>query len=131
MGKRTSYAPGAFCRVDLATTDARAAKSFYASVFGWEMEDSDAGDGAVYTICRRDGDAVCGLFELTEEMRSTGAPPNWTSYVSVAGADAAVARAWARQVGAAARHLGGEGVPRVSRRRGARRAARAQVERYT
>jgi DNA-binding IclR family transcriptional regulator len=26
-------------------------------------------------------------------MRSTGAPPNWTSYVSIAGADAAVARA--------------------------------------
>jgi predicted enzyme related to lactoylglutathione lyase len=93
MGNRTSYAPGAFCWVDAATTDAAAAKSFYTGLFGWEMEDNDAGDGAVYTTCRIGGDAVCGLYEMSEEMRSTGAPPNWTSYVSVDSADAAVARA--------------------------------------
>ena len=46
MGKRTSYSPGAFSWVDLATTDAAAAKSFYAGLFGWETEDHDAGGGA-------------------------------------------------------------------------------------
>jgi uncharacterized protein len=93
MGKRTSYAPGTFCWVDLATTDTAAAKSFYDSLFGWEMEDNDAGDGAVYTMCRIDVDAVCGIFEMSEEMRARGVPPNWTSYVTVADADAAAARA--------------------------------------
>ena len=91
MGKRTSYAPGTFSLVDLATTDAAAAKAFYSGMFGWEMEDTDAG-GAVYTLCRLDGDAVAGLYAMSEEMRSTGAPPNWLSYVTVADADAAVAR---------------------------------------
>jgi predicted enzyme related to lactoylglutathione lyase len=93
MGKRTSYAAGAFSWVDLAITDAAAAKSLYAGLCGWEMEDSDAGDGAVYTMCRVDGDAVCGLFEMSEDMRATGARPTWTSYVTVADADAAAARA--------------------------------------
>src|SRR5688572_23128775 len=92
MGKRTSYAPGTFSWVDLATTDAAAAKGFYAGMFGWEMEDNDAGGGAVYTMCRLDGDAVAGLYGMTEEMRATGAPPNWLSYVTVEDADAAVAR---------------------------------------
>ncbi len=93
MGKRTSYTPGTFSWVDLATTDAAAAKSFYAGLFGWDTEDNDDAGGGVYTICRIDGDAVCGLFEISEDMRATGVPPNWTSYVTVADADAAAARA--------------------------------------
>ncbi len=92
MGKRTSYTPGTFSWVDLATTDAAAARSFYAGLFGWEMDDDDAGGGAVYTMCRIDGDAVCGLFEMSPAMRATGVPPNWTSYVTVADADAVPAR---------------------------------------
>lgn len=92
MGKRTSYTPGTFSWVDLATTDAAAAKAFYAGLFGWETEDTDAGGGAVYTMCRLDGDDVCGIFEMSPELLERGAPPNWTSYITVADADAAVAR---------------------------------------
>jgi uncharacterized protein len=92
MGKRSSYAPGTFSWVDVATTDAGAATAFYTGLFGWDTEDTDAGGGAVYTTCRIDGDAVCGLFEMSEEMRATGVPPNWTSYVTVADADAAATR---------------------------------------
>ena len=58
MGKRTSYAPGTFSWVGPGTTDAAAAKAFYTGMFGWEMEDNDAGGGAVYTVCRVDGDAT-------------------------------------------------------------------------
>jgi len=100
VGKRTSYAPGTFSWVDLATTDATAATSFYTALFGWETEDNDAGGGAVYTTCRLDGDAVCGIFEMTEDMRARGVPPNWTSYVTVEDADAAAARA--KELGGAA-----------------------------
>ena len=93
MGKRTSYAPGTFCWVDLTTTDAGAAKSFYTGLFGWDTEEYDVGGGAVYTVCRVDGDAVCGLFEMPQDMRTTGVPPNWTSYVTVTDANATAARA--------------------------------------
>jgi predicted enzyme related to lactoylglutathione lyase len=99
MGKRTSYAPGAFSWVDLATTDAAAAKSFYGGLFGWEMSDREGREGAVYTICHLDHDAVGGLFEMPGDMRATGVPPTWTSYVTVDAAEAAAARA---------RELGGE-----------------------
>ena len=92
MGKRTSYSPGTFSWADLATTDAAAAKSFYSSFFGWDLEDTDAGGGAVYTMCRVDGDAVCGLYEMSDDMQARGATPNWTNYVTVADADAAAAR---------------------------------------
>ena len=101
MGKRTSYAPGTFSWVDLATTDVAAAKAFYTGLFGWKTEDTDAGGGAVYTMCRIDGDDVCGIFEMSPEMRERGAPPNWTNYVTVADADAATTRV---------KELGGEAV---------------------
>jgi uncharacterized protein len=87
MGKRESYAPGTLSWVDLATTDAAAAKAFYTALFGWETEDTDAGGGSVYTMCRLGGDAVCGMFEMP------GAAPSWTSYVTVEDADAAALRA--------------------------------------
>jgi predicted enzyme related to lactoylglutathione lyase len=95
MGRRTSYTPGTFSWVDLATADAGAAKSFYTRLFGWKIEDTDAGDGDgdVYTICRLNGDAVCGLFGMSADMRAVGVAPNWTSYVTVADVDAAAARA--------------------------------------
>ena len=76
MGKRTNYPTGTFSWVDLATADAVAAKSFYTGIFGWDLEDTDAG-GGVYTMCRIDGDAVCGLYETSRDTRG------WMSYVTV------------------------------------------------
>lgn len=35
MPEVTSYEPGTFCWVELATTDPKKAKSFYASLFAW------------------------------------------------------------------------------------------------
>jgi predicted enzyme related to lactoylglutathione lyase len=98
MGPRTTYAPGTFSWVDLATTDAAAARSFYTALFGWETEDTDAGDGSVYTICQIGGDAVCALYEMSNEARGA-APPRWTSYVTVERVDDTVARA--RELGGA------------------------------
>ena len=93
MGRRSSHAPGAFSWVDLSTTDVAAAKAFYVGLFGWEAEDDDADAGSPYTTCRIDGDAVCGIFEMSGDVRATGASSSWTSYVTVADADAAAARA--------------------------------------
>jgi uncharacterized protein len=96
VGERTSYPPGTFCWVDLAAADPDAAKRFYGELFGWAMEDLDAG-GRTYTICRLDGASVAGFFEMTPQMRAQ-APPFWSSHVAVADADTAAARA--RELGA-------------------------------
>ena len=97
MGKRDSYEPGTFCSVDLATTDADGAKRFYGELFGWEGEDVEPGEGMIYTILRRNGDAVGGMFER-QGLEETGGP-HWINYVSVASADESASRA---------RELGGE-----------------------
>jgi predicted enzyme related to lactoylglutathione lyase len=87
MGTRTSYAPGTFSWVDLATTDAEAAKRFYGGLLGWQMEDRDAGGGAVYTMCRVGADDVSGIFAMPGDSAA------WTGYVTVDDADATAARA--------------------------------------
>jgi uncharacterized protein len=90
MGERTRYEPGAFCWVGLATSDPDAAKGFYTRVFGWQAEDvPDEG----LTLLRVGGSDVAILYRQTAEARAAGAPPHWTSFVSVEDADAAAARA--------------------------------------
>ena len=44
-------------------------------------------------MCRVGGDAVCGLYQMSDEVREEGASPNWLNYVTVADVDAAAARA--------------------------------------
>jgi predicted enzyme related to lactoylglutathione lyase len=88
MGERTSHASGTFSWTDLATTDPDAAKGFYAGLLGWESEDLPMPEGGVYTMLLRNGKRVAALTAAQE-----GQPPAWTSYVTVAGADAAAAAA--------------------------------------
>jgi uncharacterized protein len=45
-----THAPGTFCWADLGTSDAAAAKRFYAGLFGWTYQDMPMGDGASYTM---------------------------------------------------------------------------------
>ena len=87
------YPEGIFCWIDLATTDADAAKTFYSGLFGWELEDAPAPDNIVYTMCRQSGEDVCALYGMSPQMRDQGIPPHWASYLNVLAADAAAARA--------------------------------------
>jgi len=91
MGDRTSHAPGTFCWVDLATSDAGAAKSFYSELFGWQAEDVPA-EAGTYTMFRLDGKDVAACFEQGE-AGGDGVPPHWNSYVTVGDVDASVAKA--------------------------------------
>jgi predicted enzyme related to lactoylglutathione lyase len=90
VGERTHYEPGTFCLVGLATSDPAAATGFYASLFGWDSEELSAGK---YTMLRRGGKEEAILYRQTPEARAAGAPPHWTSYISVEDADATAARA--------------------------------------
>jgi uncharacterized protein len=83
MGDVSRYPPGTFCWIDLGTTDMAAVKAFYASLFGWEVEDIDG-----YALCRLDGRVVTGVHEHSPE-EGTG----WSSNVCVDDVETATARA--------------------------------------
>jgi len=93
MGLRTSYAPGTFSWVDLATTDQQDAKRFYGGLFGWEAQDMPVGDGVVYSMMSCDGHVVAAIAPQPQAQRDAGVPPIWQSYVTVASADEAAQRA--------------------------------------
>jgi predicted enzyme related to lactoylglutathione lyase len=93
MVEMKQYSPGTFCWIDLGTSDPAGAKKFYSELFGWDMVDEPAGEAGTYTMARRRGLDVGGMYELSAEMKSQGVPPNWLSYVSVEDADGAAAKA--------------------------------------
>ncbi|MBN1529419.1 MAG: VOC family protein [Thermoleophilaceae bacterium] len=90
MAERTEHAPGTFSWVELLTSDAAAAKEFYAQLLGWTYDDLPLSGGGAYTMVLKDGKRVAGLHQPSPE---NAAPPNWLSYVTVEDADAAAARA--------------------------------------
>lgn len=86
------HKPGAFCWIELGTTDQNAAKEFYSSLFGWQANDMPMGPSGVYTIFRLQGcDAAAG-YELNPQQRAQGVPPHWLPYIAVESADASAAR---------------------------------------
>jgi predicted enzyme related to lactoylglutathione lyase len=91
MGTRTEHAPGTFSWVDLATRDGAAAKQFYGALFGWDFEDNEIPEeagGGVYTMCKVGDDTAAAIAPTTQDV-----PPHWNSYVTVASADDAAAKA--------------------------------------
>ena len=89
MGERSSYVPGTFCAVDLASSDFDGSKAFYTQLFGWEAQEMPPGhEDMIYVPFTLRDRMVAGMFERqVEEM-----PPAWASYVAVQDADVAAAR---------------------------------------
>jgi len=89
MGERSSYEPGTFCAVDLASSDFDGSKAFYTRLFRWEAQEMPPGhEDLVYVPFTLRDRMVAGMFERqVEEM-----PPAWASYVAVHDADATAAR---------------------------------------
>jgi uncharacterized protein len=87
------HAPGSFCWIELATSDQSAAKSFYASLFGWDHNDSPMGPDSLYTTFTLDGRKAAACYTLQPDERSQGIPPHWNLYVCVTSADATTKRA--------------------------------------
>lgn len=79
----TSYEPGTPCWVDLTSPDVTAAAEFYTALFDWTIEEPTAEAGG-YRMCSLRGRPVAALNPQLRE----GMPPMWTTYVSVADADA-------------------------------------------
>jgi predicted enzyme related to lactoylglutathione lyase len=82
---------GHFVWYELLTTDAEAAKVFYANVVGWGIRDASA-PGAAYTLFTVGDAPVVGLMTLPDDAKKMGAEPRWVGYVSVDDVDATVDR---------------------------------------
>lgn len=93
MSEITQYTPGTFCWVEAGISDQMSAKSFYAKVFGWDTHDSPLPGGGSYTLLRKNGKDVGGLYQLNPDQKKMGIPPHWLSYVAVASVDEATKKA--------------------------------------
>jgi hypothetical protein len=88
MPERDSYAPGTPCWVDLGSPDLDASVGFYCGLFGWEVPPAEnAEQTGGYRRATKNGRDVAGMMPLMQE----GQPVAWSSYVSVADADAIAA----------------------------------------
>ena len=75
--------------VELATTDIGKAKSFYQSLFSWQLQDMDMGGGMSYTMINVGEGTGGGM--MKHPMPE--APSNWLPYVGVADVRAATDKA--------------------------------------
>ena len=83
-----------FVHVELATTDLDKAKSFYSSLFNWQLQDMDMGGGMSYTMI----DVGEGTGGGMMKHPVPGAPSSWLPYALVDDVTAATAKA--RSLGA-------------------------------
>jgi hypothetical protein len=82
--------PGTFCWNELATRDTAAAKSFYAAVFGWGVEEHDMGEMGTYTEWKLGEDSVGGMMDMANTQMPAEVPPHWLTYFAVENTDAAL-----------------------------------------
>ena len=78
-----------FVHVELSTTDLGKAKSFYQSLFNWQLKDEDMGGGMSYTMISVGEGTGGGMMKHPVP----GAPSAWLPYVLVDDISAATAKA--------------------------------------
>jgi predicted enzyme related to lactoylglutathione lyase len=78
-----------FVHVELHTNDLARAKDFYASLFGWKLEDMPMPGGGSYTMIDVGGGTGGGMMV----NQAPGTPPHWMAYVGVEDIQAATRKA--------------------------------------
>jgi len=86
------HPPGAFCWLELSTTDQNAAKGFYSSLLGWASQNFPMGPNDFYTMFQLEGRDTAAAYTMRPEQRSQGVPPHWMIYIAVESADDAASR---------------------------------------
>jgi predicted enzyme related to lactoylglutathione lyase len=86
--------PNSLCWNEVLTRDSEADKAFYPAVFGWVAgRPSFEGAPESYVVWERDGDAVGGMMQMTDELFPPEVPPHWSVCFAVADCEAIVAKA--------------------------------------
>jgi predicted enzyme related to lactoylglutathione lyase len=89
----TSHLPGTFSWPELATTDQKAAVSFYRSLFGWDVNEQPLGPGETYSMFQLRGKETGAACSMRPDERQAGVPPHWNAYITVANVDESVKKA--------------------------------------
>lgn len=93
MPVRNDFHPGEFCWIDLNAHDLESAAAWYAGLFGWKVQMMPTPEGGMpYAFLCRGEDGICGVGQMSDEMKAQGIPPLWNSYVSTADCEATEAR---------------------------------------
>ncbi len=82
---------GRFVWHEVMTTDPDAATEFYGKVVGWRPTGWE--QDASYRLLTMNGTPMAGLMPQPDEVRASGAPPYWLTYIGVPDVDAASAQA--------------------------------------
>ena len=85
MVRHTAYEPGTPSWADVTSPDPGAGRAFYGALFGWTGEPAVEPEARGYTVMMMGDAAVAGLAPTFGEM-----PAVWSTYVTVADADAAL-----------------------------------------
>ena len=80
---------GTPCWVDLMVTDPAAAKQFYSSLFGWDIQEGPPEAGG-YAMCMRDGQPVTAI---SPKPQDNPFPNCWSTYLASDDVDKTVAQA--------------------------------------
>ena len=92
MFDRVTNGAGRFCWLDLAASDAEAAKTFYREMFSWTSHDQIANGGCL-TRLQSSGRDVGSLYQLRSVHLARGVPSHWTPYIQVHDVDESAKRA--------------------------------------
>jgi uncharacterized protein len=88
----SKHAPGTFCWAELATSNQKAATTFYTQLFGWTANESPMPDGTTYTMLEKDGQEVGAVYQQNPKMTPPGVPPSWMAYLATDDADSTAAK---------------------------------------
>ena len=73
---------GEICWRELASQDLDTAKSFYKSLFGWDVQPSKLTE-VQYNEIHQGGQAVGGMMAIDKNWGDPLPPSHWTTYISV------------------------------------------------
>ena len=77
MAEVTSHPPGSFSWPELATTDQKAAVSFYRALFGWDLNEQPLGPGETYSMFQMRGKETGAAYTMRPDERQSGAQLNF------------------------------------------------------
>jgi predicted enzyme related to lactoylglutathione lyase len=78
-----------FVHMELSSTDVNKSKTFYSKLFDWKLEDTDMGEGMVYTMIKPGEGPGGGMMK----QLIPGAPSAWLAYTQVDDVKAATQKA--------------------------------------
>ena len=78
-----------FVHIELHTNDLAAAKKFYSTLFGWQLQDVPMPEGGTYTMVNVGEGTGGGMMKSSDPK----APPRWLAYVGVDDIEASTKKA--------------------------------------